>query len=98
MSAGNGAHGWAVWNTTVWASGVSILVMIESMNENGASLAWFCSMENFTSAEVTGLPLVNFASLRRWKVQLSLSADWVHDVASDGCTSLPSCAGTVRVS
>jgi len=62
--------------TTVWASGVSTPVTAPSEVLNGW-LAFWVSIENLTSAEVTGLPSWNVASVRSLKVTDLPSAEVV---------------------
>src|ERR1700712_3360962 len=97
-SASSGAHGYLVLITTVAASGVVIFSMAELMNSQPPLVLLASSRENLTSADVIGVPSLNVTSVRSLNVQVSLSADWVQLVASQGSTEVPSVLPTVRVS
>ena len=68
MSARNGAHGYLVWMTTVSGSGVVMSLIAASRYPQPWLALRVWSIENFTSAEVIGLPFENFTPGRRWNV------------------------------
>lgn len=70
--------------------------MAELMNSHPPLVELASSSENFTSAEVIGVPSLNFTSVRSLNVQVSLSADCVQLVASHGSTDVPSLLPMVR--
>ena len=97
-SASSGAHGYLVLITTVLASGVVMVSKAELMNSQPPLVVLASSRENFTSAEVIGVPSENLTPSFRWNVQVSLSSDCSHDSASQGSTLVPSALPTVSVS
>ncbi len=68
------------------------------MNSQPPLVELALSRENLTSLLVIGEPLWNLTPLRSVKVQVSLSALWVHLVASHGSTERPSLLPIVSVS
>ena len=68
------------------------------MNSQPPLVELALSRENLTSLLVMGEPLWNLMPLRSVKVQVSLSALWVHFVASHGSTERPSLLPMVSVS
>ena len=84
--------------TTVFASGVVMVSNAELMNSQPPLVVLASSRENFTSADVIGVPSENVTPCLRWKVQVSLSSDCSHDSASQGSTLVPSALPMVSVS
>ena len=88
-SESNGAHGNLVLITTTSEDGVEILSIAVLRNPH-PSPAVALSNENFTSADVIGVPSLNLISVRSLIVHVTLSEPTVALFASHGLTSLPS--------
>src|SRR5262245_19428868 len=97
-SASSGAHGYLVLMTTVMSSGAVTVSIALLTNSQPPLVELASSSENLTSAEVIGVPSLNFTVGRSLNVQVSWSADWVQLSASQGSTVRPSLLPTVRVS
>src|SRR3954468_22712783 len=89
-SASRGAQGYFVLITMVAGSGVVTVSMAELMNSHPPVVPLASSRENFTSAEVMGVPLLNLTPCLSLNVQVRWSSDWVQLSASHGSTLWPS--------
>jgi hypothetical protein len=73
--------------TTVLSSG-AVISLSGAQMKLAPPWSLAASMEAFTAAEVIGVPSWKVTPLRRWKVQVSLSALASHDSARAGVYSV----------
>src|ERR1700674_4753200 len=87
---GSSATGFAVTNFTAYLPTGTMLLRVRNDICDAPSEPVFGSItrrnEYTTSAEVNGLPVQNFTSLRSWNVQTVPLALLFHEVASEGST------------